>query len=960
MCFSCFVVSCVGVEECSNDTPAFGTTSASSHVTVSDYTALLAEGDYWRWNGALPPGIPVFVSYSFVTAANLGNPADDPYGATDYFEFTESQKDHFRLVLAEAEAITGVTFVEMQDPAMINVFATDGSIQASGWANYPYSVFGVTGSGSLTLDISYETDPTASNPTGFTILLHELGHALGLKHPFQGDIQLDPALDNMNQTVMSYNWVTPRPLVFGPLDVQALQYLYGTPIDRSGLTYAVVAGVFTLTGSAQADILYGIRGSNEIDGGAGDDILIGREQDDTLTGGTGNDRIIATEGDDIYDGGADEDTVDYSLFEALTLGRWDPVSGTFIYADQGIDIDLRQTGAQTGEYWNYQFFEHVLLNIENVIGSAFADRITGDSGRNMLAGGADNDTLLGLEGNDILEGGAGADRLDGGAGNDTVRYATAQSAVALSLATGGTLGDAAGDVFISIENVFGSVFNDTILGNAHANILNGNDGNDRIDGGSGHDTLRGGAGNDWLIGGSGGDELNGGSGIDTASYETATSAIALSLITGGTFGNAAGDRFISIENVRGSAFNDTISGNGAHNILNGAEGSDLIDGGNGNDTLRGAEGNDTLIGGAGADELNGGSGTDTASYANAGAAVALSLLTGGTLGEAAGDTFISIENVIGTAFADLIIGNGAANRLEGGAGHDTLQGGNGNDTLIGGAGGDRLDGGAGIDEASFETAGASVVASLVTGGSLGNAAGDVFISIENLRGSNFNDTLTGDTAANILNGLDGNDRLDGGANNDTLRGSAGNDTLIGGAGADQLHGGSGIDEASYETATSSVALSLLLGGTLGDAAGDTFISIENIRGSNFNDTILGDSADNILNGLNGDDRLEGGAGNDILRGSAGLDTLVGGAGNDTLNGGSGADIFVFANGFGNDLVESFQNGLDRFDFTLHSLTSFAQLQVSAVAGNALIGDGAGNSITVLGAAGLIDASDFLF
>jgi Ca2+-binding RTX toxin-like protein len=113
--------------------------------------------------------------------------------------------------------------------------------------------------------------------------------------------------------------------------------------------------------------------------------------------------------------------------------------------------------------------------------------------------------------------------------------------------------------------------------------------------------------------------------------------------------------------------------------------------------------------------------------------------------------------------------------------------------------------------------------------------------------------------------------------------------------------------------------------------------------------------------MDGDDYLSGGAGHDILRGSRGADTLEGGAGNDTLNGGSGADVFVFANGFGNDVVESFQNGLDKFDFAAHTLVSgFGDLLVSTDGVDALIADGAGNSIRVLNGAGLIDATDFLF
>jgi len=578
---------------------------------------------------------------------------------------------------------------------------------------------------------------------------------------------------------------------------------------------------------------------------------------------------------------------------------------------------------------------------DTLIGTAGNDTLRGDDGSGSSFLGA----VTHLGGDDWLDGGLGNDIIDGGFGTNTAAFNSVDQAVIVFLdGLPGTspvnpvhaMGQG-NDRLINIHNVVGSARGDLIVGNALDNM---------IEGGGGADTMQG-------VGG-----------VNTLSYRHAASGVVASLATGTGTGapgsDSLGDRFSGFIHMLGSAHADLLTGDDAANRLTG---------GAGNDTLRGSVGNDTLIGGAGADELNGGSGVDEASYEGALAAVALSLITGGTAGDALGDTFISIENVRGSAFNDTITGNGAANilngldgndRLDGGNGNDTLRGSSGNDTLIGGAGADELNGGSGVDEASYETAAGAVALSLITGGTLGDALGDTFISIENVRGSAFNDTITGNGAANILNGLDGNDRLDGGNGNDTLRGAQGNDTLIGGAGADELNGGSGNDEVSYETAPGAVALSLISGGTLGHALGDSFISIENVRGSAFNDTILGNGAANILNGLDGNDRLDGGNGDDILRGSAGLDTLIGGAGNDTLNGGSGADIFVFSNGFGNDVVESFQNGLDRFDFTLHSATSLAQLSVTSVAGNALIADGSGNSITVLGAAGLIDASDFIF
>lgn len=160
-----------------------------------------------------------------------------------------------------------------------------------------------------------------------------------------------------------------------------------------------------------------------------------------------------------------------------------------------------------------------------------------------------------------------------------------------------------------------------------------------------------------------------------------------------------------------------------------------------------------------------------------------------------GDLRSLIENARGGSGADSITGNQADNSLWGNAGNDKLYGNNGNDVLIGGAGADRLDGGAGIDTASYQEATAGVIASLFSpGGNTGEAAGDTFYFVEQLVGSNYADTLTGDDNINGLSGL---------AGNDTLNGRGGNDLLIGGAGADVLTGGAGADTFLFAAVTDS-------------------------------------------------------------------------------------------------------------------------------------------------------------
>ncbi|WP_018096538.1 M10 family metallopeptidase C-terminal domain-containing protein [Sinorhizobium meliloti] len=189
-------------------------------------------------------------------------------------------------------------------------------------------------------------------------------------------------------------------------------------------------------------------------------------------------------------------------------------------------------------------------------------------------------------------------------------------------------------------------------------------------------------------------------------------------------------------------------------------------------------------------------------------------------------------------------------------------------------------------------------------GNIANALqfqGDARSLIENAKGGTGSDTITGNAAANALWGNGGNDRLIGGD---------GNDNLFGGAGADRLDGGNGTDLANYSNATAGIVADLSSpGSNTGEAAGDTYVSIERLYGSAFNDALRGDNGANLLNGL---------AGNDVLNGRDGNDTLIGGNGADRLIGGGGADTFVFQTTAqsapaARDVIDDFASGIDRMD-----------------------------------------------
>ncbi|WP_404338972.1 hypothetical protein AB2M62_07420 [Sphingomonas sp. MMS12-HWE2-04] len=291
----------------------------------------------------------------------------------------------------------------------------------------------------------------------------------------------------------------------------------------------------------------------------------------------------------------------------------------------------------------------------------------------------------------------------------------------------------------------------------------------------------------------------------------------------------------------GSSYNDVLYGRSGWDWLDGGAGYDTIDGGDNDDVLLGRGDKDRLSGGSGNDYISGGDGDDYFSDAN---------------------------NTWG------LYGNDGNDILVGGAGMDSLYGENGDDTIIvdqdGGGVWDALGGANGQDTLSYErfTSGVYVDFSVLGGWSWDPTAkyiyGDAISGMENLTGSQYGDTILGDSIDNVIRGLGGND---------SLYGRDGNDILEGGAGANALDGGNGYDFASYESAESGVTADLSLAAGGDDQGPDSYVGIEGLRGSNFNDELTGDGGDNVLIGLAGDDLFGMTAGNDNLDGGGGFDTL---------------------------------------------------------------------------------------
>ena len=602
--------------------------------------------------------------------------------------------------------------------------------------------------------------------------------------------------------------------------------------------------------NAGDDIVLGGTAANQISGGAGNDILLGGAGADTLSGDAGNDTLNGGAGGDTVNGGIGNDTIIHGNGE-------------------GADTIDGGDGSDT------------LRIVEGVFGAD--DTVTVALAAGIISSVNGSTTVANVEAAEL--------HLDGG--NDTLSYQTSQN-VSVNLLSGA----ATGFSFLrGVENVTAGSGNDTLLGNGVANRLDGGDGNDELRGGFGSDVLLGGGGNDNLYGedgddllegGAGNDRIDGGAGNDTASYASAAAAVTVSLSgtpTRASFEEqdtvgAGRDRLIGIENLIGSAHNDSLTGDGNANLIDGGAGADTMDGGAGGDTY--------VVDNAG-DVINDASGVDTVRTALAGYALD-------------GD----VENLILTGNAAIGgIGNTLDNEITGNSANNTLNGAGGTDTVV-------LQGT--IADHSFALAGGGITVTSAAGGT------DTLVSIERAKiagasylivpGTNAANSgagaVIGGSEAELLLGFNGADEL---------RGNGGNDILVGGAGTDQMFGGSGNDiywvqqaadvvtelagegiDTIYANVSRNLTVATQVVGEVENVVlvGTTGTEALNAVGNALNNELTGNAGNNTLTGNAGNDTLTGNAGNDTLNGGANDDILNGGAGNDTLIGGAGTDRAVFA------------------------------------------------------------------
>jgi Ca2+-binding RTX toxin-like protein len=881
-----------------------------------------------RWNFPDAVGSPVSspggvghsvsLTYSF--------PAATPayFSEPTFLAFDGTQKQATRAVLSSIGEVAGVNFVEVSGVGQMTFAMSSQHSGQGGYAytpSYSYSYSGTTitsvteqgiaGDVWLNRNAVWDAEDWLPGHSAHATLVHEIGHALGLKHPFESTSSgytLVSSLDNESHTVMSYtmaphsrlisvsgtamsySWQETflRPSTLMPLDIAALQYLYG-------------ANTSTRTAN---DVYHW----------------------------SSNVELLET----IWDaGGVDSiDCSNQTLTCLIDLRAGHTSSIAFRQTDAelrlGLDLPSWFTQALPADIYNGSNNLVIATGvvIEKAYGGTGNDQITGNDANNTLNGGGGADSVAGGLGNDSIDGGAGMDTMVGGDGNDTYYVRDTGDVVTESNATTSTGGTDHVHSSLAAYTLGSNVENGRILSTTAAN-------------------LSGNSGNNVLYAGAGNNVLNGGTGTDTVAYAyglagTTGVTVSLAVNTAQATGGSGSDTLLSIENLIGSAYADKLTGNSGANSLSGAAGNDTLDGGTGIDTMAGGDGSDfyyirdagdvvseanattstggtdmaystlstytltanvengrvlsttaanltgntlnnILYTGAGNNVLNGGTGTDTVSYAYGlagitGVTVSLAVSTAQATGGSGSDTLTSIENLTGSAVNDKLTGNSGANILNGGTGADTLTGGDGSDTYYVDHIGDIVT----ETNATTSTGGTDMAYSTL-------AAYTLTANVENGR-------ILSTTAAN-------------------LSGNSGNNVLYAGAGDNVLNGSTGTDTVSCAYAAAGVTVSLassLAQSTVGSGS-DTLVSIENLTGGNFNDSLAGNGGNNVL---------DGGAGTDMLTGGAGSDMLTGGAGSDTFDFNALSEMGLTSTT--RDVITDFVHGPDKIDLsTLDADTAFA-------------------------------------
>ncbi|OUD08301.1 hypothetical protein BVC71_14105 [Marivivens niveibacter] len=519
------------------DTGTYGLSFSTGNIPVYSadmiVAALLRSETTW----ASSAQTPVEVTWAFRSS---GNAEDGNGSSTTFYQLTNGQQTAVTAAMAYLEGISGLTLTQQgvggtSNDATILFGAYQSSNDYTGaYAYFPGSTASTNNSGDVWLNNYYVDTGTISYGTySDFVLLHEIGHALGMSHPGDYNAGTGPityannaqfTADSRQYSVMSYfdesqttSNMPVYPQSFLLYDIAALHALYGADYTyNSGNT--VYGYNATVTGAFDFD-----------------------ENSTPLLS--------------IWDG-AGTDTIDLSGYnndQILSL-----VEGTF---SSVLGYDGNISVAYGAE-------------IENGIGGGGDDTITGNALANELIGNTGDDLIYGGDGNDVIYGNLNHDTIEGGAGADTIRAGWGNDSV---------MGGAGNDeiyAYLGHDWVYGEAGNDTIYGDRGRDVLNGGTGDDYLHGGADNDFLAGEEGNDTIIGGDGNDQLFGYIGNDTLSGWAGND----------TLRGGDGNDFLA-----GNAGNDKLYGMDGNDQLFGDVGTDTLSGGTGDDLMRGGGGVDVFI-----------------------------------------------------------------------------------------------------------------------------------------------------------------------------------------------------------------------------------------------------------------------------------------------------------------------------------------------------------------------------
>lgn len=445
---SCMMCSMVNRDNDSNDQDS--QSSVQTFSTSDNNISSLLLG--FSWGGTVGQAVTV----TYTTSVATGDLPSESYGMTNGAVFNSAQLQAFNESLAAFSNVANITFQEVASESDADIIARQGDLTPgiAGWV-VPSYIGTYMVQADLVLDTDYNTDPTAGSFSYMTVL-HELGHALGLAHPHDGEVIDDASLDTNDYTIMSYNAgpitgvFSKTPITPMILDIQALQYLYGANTSYN----------------------------------SGDTIL---DLSDANS-------VVQT----IWDGGG-TDTVDTSAYSGA------------VTVDLREGVDYISTIGDSNAWMAYG------ANIENANSGSGTDYLQGNSLNNYLQSGEGNDTVYGEGGDDSLEGAGGNDYTQGNLGNDTVYGGDGNDTVLGGKDSDFINGNAGNDYVngnIGNDTVQGGKDNDTVVGGQDDDYVNGNLGDDLVNGNKGNDVVRGGQGNDIVLGGEGNDTIMGDKGND--------------------------------------------------------------------------------------------------------------------------------------------------------------------------------------------------------------------------------------------------------------------------------------------------------------------------------------------------------------------------------------------------------------------------------------------------------------